>query len=465
MRVGVRAGRSESSGESRRPRPGRLFGAPSAVSLAGIFVAYLTICLGSPCARGEPPAQPAPAGGSDPAVHALVDGAASPSQRAELAFLEHLGWRLHAGGADLAALAIEGGRPCESPDVAHAWGAGALRIVFPANPTQDAARAFLARLPEIVDSKASRAAWQLRMAPAVEKAARLLAESTRREDYTTPKILFVDSPFTSLEPPSGLWVEQKDVWTPIRSPGEAVAAFGTSKCAAEGFASQIIATWAMQEELYGAAGFDEAFKPPEVALCGVEAYPSTVVGHWMTAPEAGTWRALLVRPDESREDASMVLAKAGARAFAGLTGVLYDPKKKEGGKDFFTIVSVSDAAAASLRAHGGIGFVGRAAAEALALQVASRQRFVTGGELSDYRRKIDEIMGDPVFREIQLYSHPHGIVPLGELVERKRKRDRAALEMTLHVGGREDFFYRRYHEAFVAHAAKVGPTASARSGR
>ena len=372
------------------------------------------------------------------------------AQRAERAFLEHLGWRFVTDPV-VTAITVQGGSPCRRADLASSLAAGDLRVLFPMAVTESDVAQFGTTLPDIADSIPSRGAWQFLMAPAVERATAKLSENEARGFWVFPQWVGLNAPIFSMDPPASAWLRRdKRICCARAKPSAAIEAFYTQRASTECYVGQAIAAYASQYELYGAAWFDLVFAPGEIAIGQVEYFHETPLGKAMDAPVGYPWRALFLRPSDTDEDKGVTLGRLGPLAFPGLTGILMDQSGNGRSRQNFTFVSVSAAAADSLAKNGGFGYFAERTEELLSLTKSMRGAFATGADLIKARARMDAILADPMFREIRLHIHPYGVKTLGELVDKFRRKDQSAVALTLYDEAREDTFFQRYRMAWKA---------------
>lgn len=397
---------------------------------------------GEPAGDALPPPRTAP-------FEARLDRALTPAQQAERAFLEHMGWRFVRDPV-VTTITVAGGSPARRADLASAHAAGDLRILFPSEVTESDIVRFGASLSEVADSLATRGAWQFLVAPAVERATARLAANEARGAWTFPQWGLWNAPLFSMDPPQPAWVRRGLICCARAKPAAAIEAFYTERASTECYVGQTVAAYAIQYEVYGPAWFDAVFAPEEIAIGQVEKFHETPLGKSMAAPEGYPWRALFLRPADAGEDPGVVLGRLGPLAFAGLTGILMDQGGTGRSRQNFTLVSVSAAAAEAFARGGGFATVAVRTRELLELEHLERAPFVTGETLSIGRARALAILADPMFREVRLFIHPFGVITLGAMLDRLRKRDRSAVELVPYTEAREDTFFQRYRQAWKA---------------
>jgi hypothetical protein len=303
-------------------------------------------------------------------------------------------------------------------------------------------------LPGLVDSVASRCAFQHRVHAAVGRAtARLTANQVRGRYLFPPFLLLFDSPWWELSPPQPDWVPKDGGFVPAGTPSQGIEAFYEKEAQAECYVAQLLSIYATQRELYGDAAFDRAFRTDEIIIGRPEVYFASPVGSHAVWDRPYRWRALLIGPEDQNKDPGPVLAALGPRAFSGLTGIVKDQKGGDLSNENFTIVSVSPRGNEALRTRGFAG-IATLATEALRAYQVSRAYLAHGRAVREAKERIEAIYADPLLADVMVYTHPYGVVPIGYLVRTKLKRKLAAMEVWLYTNGREDHLYRRYREAF-----------------
>ena len=399
-------------------------------------------------ARSDEPAARSAEPVAEGGVAALLDRALAPAQQAERAYLEHLGWRFVLDPASTA-ITVAGGTPCRRRDLAAAQAAGDLRILVPPRASAADLAEFASRsFPGVLDSIPSRGAWQLLMAPAVERATDKLSANAVRGRWIFPQWLVVNAHVFSMDPPKSQWVRRGAVCFARGKPSAAIEAFYDEKASSECYVAQIVASYAIQYELYGPAWFDEVFSPDEIAIGQVGPYHGTPIGKSMDGGNQYPWRALFLRPSDT-EDPGLVLGRLGPLAFPGTTGILMDQNGTGRSNQNLTIVSVTPQAADSLVRHGGFPYVATCTQEFLTLEKSKRRNFVTGADLTRWQARIDELLSDPVFTGIRIYVHPYAVMTLGKMVDRLTRMDRTAVGVQFYDLGREDLFFQRYRQAWI----------------
>lgn len=436
-----------------RRRTSSFFGFLAALCLGGAAVSSADdrVPVG-PSPAPTPAATPANSSGP----MAVLDTALDPAQKAEKAFLEHLGWTFVVDPS-VKSVEVRGGSPLRRANVAQARAAGDLRVLLPATLTPDEASRFAKTLPSVADSLPTRGAWQLLQIPAVERATSKLAANAIRGFWTFPQWAVVNAPVFSMDPPDGTWIRVKKICRAKEKPSAAIESFYTQTCSTECYVAQTIASYAIQYELYGPAWFDENFKPEEIAIGQVDKFHETPLGATMNAPPEYPWRALVLqKSDYTGEDLGLVLSRMGPSVFPGLSGILLDQNQTGRSNQNLTFVSLTPAAVDSLARNGGFAHVAELTQELLRLEKATRARFATGSDITAIRERTAALLAEPVFTGMRVYIHPYGVVTLGEMVDKFRRRDRTAFQILLYDEAREDTFFQRYKQAWKTRWARGG---------
>jgi hypothetical protein len=392
----------------------------------------------------------APGAGAEPprasADLAWIQAALPPEQQAELAYLAHLGWRF-VRDPSVARVEVQPGRPAWRRTLEVAQEAGDLVVRVPAQASLADLRAFGATLPALTDSLASRCAYQQRIHVATWNATHKLGAIAKRGSYAFPQILVVDSPWFVFRPPVPEWEEAGRLHLPSASPARAIESIYARGGIAECYAAQILATFAIQYELYGPEGFDAAFPREDVAIGRSVDVAETPFGKFSGQDGRHPWWSLVIEEGHANEDIFVALSRIGPKAFSGLTGIIRAQDGTDPCNQNFVIVSVTPRAARFLYDHGGLAWIkeqGRLAHEAHARDATCIGPITLSGSA-----ELERILAQPVLREILLYIHPFGVLDLGQAMKREIEQDDKPVEAFVYFHGREDAFYRRYHDAFV----------------
>ena len=393
----------------------------------------LLLALGAPTVLAE-----------EATARSRLEAVLGPDARIELHVLMGLGWRVvsHPG----AGIDVHAGTPCRRTSLRAAQQAGDLQIRVPAAVSAEAATAFAARLPALLDGLASRGAYNLRLAAATDRATGKLMTNVKRGNYIFPRFLVFETPFWQLDPPAGTWVEQGGgVYRARGAPSKAIEAFYTQRAATECYAGQQVAVFASQYELYGARAFDAAFRPAEIAIGGPPAIQATPFGQYTRNDRDYRWRALFFGPPPYTKDPGVALAELGPKAFPGLAGVLRNQVRTRTNENLL-FVSVTPRASEALRTRGGFARVNALMRTAWPASRAASQWWMGRGYREQHRRKLKTILDDPLLSEIVIYIHPYGAVPLKTIVIDKMKRVPTPVELGLYFHGKEDAFFQRYKD-------------------
>jgi hypothetical protein len=417
----------------------------------GTFLRVLAFWIaGSTCAGGVL---------ADDALRDRMDRRLPLDQQAELAFLEHLGWRI-VEDPDARGIEVHGGRPCYRRTLGTAQAAGDLRIrVSPTVGDADIA-AFGSRLAALADAAPSRCAYQQKIYIATREATRKLAEATERGYYDFPELLFLQSPFFDFRPAVPEWERRGKVWHPADSCAAAIEAFYERGGVADCYTAQLLASFATQYELYGPAEFDAAFAPADIAIGWPTYLLDTPFGRFSRPETPAPWRALLIPSARQSEDPSLVLARFGPKAFAGMTGIVRSQYGGVASNQNFVIVSVTPQAVEALKRNGGFPFVADLSRRAHEHQAGAGGLFTSGAVREACRARRYAVLDHPVLTGIRVYVHPFGVVTLHEIVRGEMDEDGDPVEVILYAHGREDAFYRRYREVWIDRWLETRPQAA-----
>jgi hypothetical protein len=368
-------------------------------------------------------------------------------EQAEVAFLEHLGWRFERDPR-VGAVTVAEGMPCQREDLRAAHASGDLVVRMPAGLLDADVRAQLrALLPLLADGRGSRCAWQLRVHPAVAAATAKLSGAQERGCYGFPKILIVNSPWFTFRGPQPEWIPQGPLSMPEGSPARAIEAVYARGGTAECFCGQLLAVYATQYELYGAEAFDRAFRAEDLSLGVPGEMDKTALGESMRFDHDYPWEALIVQPTVEKEDLGVILARYGPKAFSGLSGIVMDQTWDPRSNQNLVIVSVSRRANQILLERGGLGYVAKRCRDA-SERIRAMPLYASPAVRRLVRQDVDRIFAEPIFSEIQVYVHPFGVVPLGEIVRDETEENAHPVFLYVYMFGREDHYFQRYRSSF-----------------
>ncbi|MFM8980251.1 MAG: hypothetical protein ACKOSS_07300 [Planctomycetia bacterium] len=402
---------------------------------AGVLAALLVLLPAGAAARtagaGEPsPARPAPQGA------ALLPADATPTERATLAWLEHLGWRFVADPS-LPKVAVFPGRVGERASIAEAQAQGDLLARVP--PTPAGAAELRSMLPLFTDGSATRLAWQHRVEEAGKVATDKLTALTKAKRWKFPPFLFWNTPFFQFHPPPEAWAVEKGVYHASGSASQAIESIYLRGGLAECYTAQWIASYALQYELFGREAFDEVLPGTDMVVGKPEDLKPTALGQLMLSDRTYPYRALFLRPADLATDAGLFLARLGPKAFAGITGIVRAHDKGNDCNQNLTHVSMTPRACALLRERGGLPWVSEAGKQLHAL-IRSRA--------PEAKAQKAALLADPVLAEWLVYVHPFGTVSLGWMLDYEIGDEGKSAYVMLYLHAREDHFYQRYREAF-----------------
>jgi hypothetical protein len=394
------------------------------------------------------PAGPAPAAEPADPVVAMLSAGLTPEQRAELAFLRHLGWRfVFDAGAKTPDMRV--GTPCFRRDIEAAWAAGDLTVNVPPAMTREQIAAFGASLAPLVESIPTRCAYRQKLAVATREATRKLAAVAERGAYVFPKILFVNSPVFRCTLPRPEWrkVGVENLCT--GSTAKAIEAVYERGGVAECYTGQWVALFATQYELYGAEWFDREFRADELRLGRPREAVQTAIGAYADEKRAFTWRALVIPEARMRDDPTLVLGELGPKAFVGVTGILQNEAEDPTANQNVLITSITPRAVEEFRTRGGLGRILEITREANEARKASR-RGTSGSERAGHLRRYEELLADPVMSELMVYVQPLGVVPFAKVADKEMYEDGKPVKLRIYTNGLDEYFYQRYRAAWKA---------------
>lgn len=406
--------------------------------------------LPPPAGRALPPGPPAPAPAPSPTPvggAAPIDATWAPEDRARLAFLEHLGWRVvrDAGAADVVETA---GRPGFRATLAEAQAAGDLVLRVPAGPA--GAERLRVRLAALGDGIPSRLAWQFRMSDAVARATGKLVAANKAGRFKFPPLLFWKSPWFQFHPPRPEWGERGKMYVVQSKPSAAIEALYRRGALAECYTAQWVASYAAQYEVNGPAAFDEAYRPDEIVIGRPSDIRPTPIGQTMRGEATYPYRALLIPPERVGEDPGRVLAQHGPLALAGLTGIVRAQDETDDANQNLITISISPRACEAL-ARGGIAAVTELGKRASLVHRGLGGPFAGGSAAAEYER----LLADPLVAEWKIYVQPFGAVSVADMFRREIEGNEKPVYVLLYVHGREDEFFRRYRTTWERRWARA----------
>ncbi len=367
--------------------------------------------------------------------------------------LQELGWRFVA--ADVAAIDIRPGTPCDRASLAEAVTAGDLIVRIPRD-LDAAARSGLAE--ELLAHPATHCAYAFALGTATRRAVdRLVANPGFR--FSSVQMGWIGFG------PTGA---AHDGWKPIATFGRGYQPSGTNSRAIEAFytgqvrgecgVGRQVAQYATQAELYGMDGFDAAFAADEIVIGTFNRLNST--------------RSILVGSSAgefTRDGRAVQASQQGRQAFMGLPGFIFHAFDRSKLDDLnnqaenFVVYDVSADAAAALRQHEGLEYYNERNREvwslARSIQARKPRRYferllferdaTLRGEQSAATQatleQIDRLLDDPFYRGFQVYVHKQGVKPVGFHVARLLDRNpRTPFRIELALHNLHTTLYRRY---------------------
>lgn len=232
---------------------------------------------------------------------------------------------------------------------------------------------------------------------------------------------------------------------PLQSPAKAIEGLYNGSLRAECGTGRQIAQYATLYELFGPQGFDAAFAPEEIVIgtfVQLNASDSVLLGR-----KAGEF---------TRDGRAVQASKTGE--FVGLPGFIFHVFDKSTLDDIhnqaenFVVYEVSDAAATSLREHGGFEHFNRINREVWKLsqpldltaqRIFERLLFERDDRLlaaiAPHKREAIErmrtLLSDPFYRGFEIYVHPKDVKPVGYHIARlldRNPRTPFRIELGLH---------------------------------
>ncbi|MEO6064614.1 MAG: hypothetical protein ABIP49_02375 [Lysobacterales bacterium] len=374
----------------------------------------------------------------------------------KLEFLTELGWRLER--APLRGIELQGGSPCRRTDLAAAQAEGDLVLRVPKSSDAWFSEPQAARqLDDAIADPASICAFAIRIGDATRRAAdKLIANpGFKFSAIQTGWIGFgagsaADAGWQSLYS----WGRG---FTPSLSNSRAIAAFYERPVRAECGVGRQIAQYAAFAELFGAAGFDRAFKPGEI-----------VIGTFNKLGRSGSVLLGSGRGEMLADGLAKKSSALGRHAFNGAPGFIHHVFDASTLSDLnnqaqnFVVYEVDAAAEEALRTHGGFAYFNRVNRriwelsepfqvrglrwfERLLFERDARLRARLTVRERDLYQRMRTLLDDPFYGGFRVYGHPHGVKPIGYFVVRMLDRNPHTpfrIELALHNLHTE--IYRRY---------------------
>ncbi len=361
--------------------------------------------------------------------------------------LSDLGWRFQSAEVD--AIEIHGGTPCDRASLDEAHAAGDLVVRMPVD-LDAAARDRM--MKSLMLHPATRCAYGFALGDATRRAADRLAgnDGFRFTALQTGWIGF------------GAGGAARDGWQPIAWFGrgyiprgrnsEAIAGFYDGSIRAECGVGRQIAQYAAQAELYGMTAFDEAFDADEIVIgTFMRIRPTRSI---LLGSSAGTY---------ARDGRAVAASALGRQAFMGVPGFIFHVLDESTLDDInnqaenFVVYDVSAEAAAALREHAGFEHYNRVNHDAwlLARQIVAAvpaprpyryfERLLYERDptlraaLPDNAKvavaQLDALLDEPFYRGFRVYVHRQGIKPVAFHIVRlfdRNPRTPFRIEIGLH---------------------------------
>jgi hypothetical protein len=395
-----------------------------------------------------PPAAPPPAPPQRLGVASLLPPDTPREELATFAWLEHLGWRFAADPA-VPRVAITPGHVGHRASIAEAHAQGDLAVRVP--PTPAGAAELRALLPQFIDGSATRLAYQHQVELATRVAAGKLEALTKMGRFKFPQLIFWNSPWFQFHPPPEAWQVVAKNYTPRGKPSEAIEAFYARGGLSECYSAQWLLVYAAQYELLGREAFDEMLPSASMVIGRPEDIRPTPLGEYQRADRTYPYRALFIKPADISKDPGVLLAQLGPRAFACVTGIVRAHDQSDECNQNLVSISISARACEDLRTKGGMGYVS---------DLGKRLFAAMKGDGPQAAAEKARLLAEPLLAEWKIYVHPFGIVTLGWMLEYEMDDENRSAYVLVYLQGREDFFYQRHRETFVARHLRglgIGP--------
>jgi hypothetical protein len=408
--------------------------------------ALLIGLVGSVSAAAEPPR---PASRASPAVmRARLQRSLAPEQACDLAYLEHLGWRVVAG-APGTGVTTHGGYATRHRTIQEAQQAGLLQIRVAPDATPAQLREGGTSFRALGDGLASRLAFKHKLWRATYQATKKLDANTKRGNYRFPQVLMFESLWFKMVPPQPEW--QRGKWHSVAKarPSVAVSTFYTRPAVMECYTGQWVAMYATQYELFGPQAFDAAFKPEELVLGRPRHMVDTPLGRYLKEENSGIWRAVVLGPEHYGQDPGVALASLGPVAWSGASGVLENVEPDLATNDNFIVVTVSPRVNEFLLNNGGLRYIVKKTEQIWAIHERYKRGAIRGSSGLAAQERIEKILDHPVFQEMIIYIHPDGVVPLKVGFTQRIGRTHRPLKMRIYRNGVANAFYERYRSHFL----------------
>ena len=370
--------------------------------------------------------------------------------------LQALGWRFV--DTDGPSVEVVPGTPCDRADLASAQAGGDLVVRVPAH-LSPAARAELG--DALLRHPATVCAYGFALGAATRRAVDRLAGNPGYR-FSAVQIGWIGFG------PTG---SARDGWKPIAPFGRGYQPRGSNSRAIDAFyAGQVrsecgvgrqVAQYATQAELYGSESFDAEFDADEIVIGTFNRLHGT--RSILLGSSAGEF---------TRDGRAVAASRAGRQAFMGLPGFIFHVFDRSTLDDLnnqaenFVVYDVDEAAAASLRAHGGFEFYNERNREiwslARSMQGHKPRRFferlmherdpTLRATLPPSERttlaRLDDALADPFYRGFQVYVHKQGVKPVGFHIARlldRNPRTPFRIELALHN------LHTTLYDRYVAH--------------
>jgi len=358
------------------------------------------------------------------------------------ALLRRLGWTIR--HAAVGAAVIQRGKPCTRGTLAQAQAAGDLQLTLPTDWTMQQRGAALTAL---LDDAATHCAYAFQIGAATRRAVTHL-QSNAHYRFSAVQLGWIGFGWHGAAAQG--WSRFRSFgrgYQPRGSNAQALDAFYRGHVRSECGVGRQIAQLATQRELFGDAGFDQAFTPGELSI-----------GTFMTLHDTNSILLGAHAGDFFADGKAVKTSQLGRQAFVGAPGFIAHVFDKTYLDDIhnqaenFVVVDVSDAAAQALAQHGGFAYYDARNRQiwelAKKLRGPGKRRFerllderdtVLRATLDPHQqrqlRQLQTLLDDPFYQGFLVYVHPQGTKPIGYHLARlldRNPRTPYAIDLTLH---------------------------------
>ncbi|PPV08865.1 hypothetical protein XBLMG947_0470 [Xanthomonas bromi] len=383
------------------------------------------------------------------AVQLLQVAGAAPSETANAAsadcveaLLRRLGWTIRV--AAVSAPVIQRGQPCTRGTLAQVQAAGDLQLLLPAGWKTQQRHAALTAL---LDDTATQCAYAFELGAATRRAVTQLQNNARYR-FSAVQLGWIGFGWRGAAAQG--WSGFKSFgrgYQPRGSNAQALEAFYRGQVRSECGVGRQVAQLATQRELFGDAGFDQAFTPGELSI-----------GTFLTLHDTDSILLGAHAGEFFADGKAVKTSQLGRQAFVGAPGFIAHVFDKAYLDDIhnqaenFVVVDVSDAAAQALAQHGGFAYYdarnrqiwelakqlrgpGKRRFERLLYERDAGLRATLDPQQQARLQELQRLLDDPFYQGFAVYVHPKGTKPIGYHVARlldRNPRTPYAIDLTLH---------------------------------